>query len=197
MTVGSENLMRTVLAQHGIDWPRILVETGTYLGHGIEQALGHFDEIHSIELVERFAKNAAQRFSAHPEVTIHWGDSAEILSRLSGRLKEPVLFYLDAHYSGGQTAYGEAGDKGCPVLRELTALARRPEKDVIIIDDISLIGNATWSGIEGDSIYPRTYFDFTHIALNDILESYAKSCRQTRPVPNPDGGCDWMILSPR
>jgi hypothetical protein len=196
MIVRSENSMRTVLAQHGIDCPRILVETGTYWGHGIEHALGHFDEIHSIELAERFAKDAAQKFRAHPEVTIHWGDSAVKLSELSGHLKQPVLFYLDAHYSGGPTAYGKPKDMGCPVLRELTVLAKRSEKDVIIVDDISLMGNATWSGIEGDSMYPRTYFDFTHITLDDIRNAYAKPCRQTRRAPNRDGGCDWMILSP-
>jgi hypothetical protein len=196
MTVNSDNSMRTVLAQHGIYCPRTLVETGTYLGHGIEHALGHFDEIHSIELVELFANDAAQRFSAHPQVTIHWGDSAEKLTQLVGHLKEPVLFYLDAHYSGGPTAYGTPEDKGCPVLRELTVLAKRSENDVVIVDDIHLMGNATWSGTEADPIYPRTYFDFTHITLQDILKAYAKPCRQTLRAPNPDGGCDWLILSP-
>jgi hypothetical protein len=194
--VGAENSIRTVLAGYGIDCPRILVETGTYLGHGIEEALGHFGEIHSIELVEQFADRAAETFSADSEVTIHCGDSAEELTKLSAHLNEPVLFYLDAHYSGGPTAYGKAEDKGCPVLRELEVLARRPEKDVVIIDDISLMGNSSWSGTEGDPIYPRTHFDLTHITLDKLFTAYAKPCRHTRREPNANGGCDWMILSP-
>jgi hypothetical protein len=196
MTVESENAMRTILAGHGIHCPSILVETGTYLGHGITEALGNFDEIHSIELVERYAKEAVQKFRAHPEVTIHWGDSTEKLKELSAQLNEPVLFYLDAHYSGGSTAYGKPEHKGCPILSELAVLGRRAEKDVVIIDDIRLMGRATWSGIQDDPVYPRTYFDFTHITLTRILKSYARSCRRIRQPPNPDGGCDWMILSP-
>jgi hypothetical protein len=141
-------------------------------------------------------KDASKKFSAHPEVTIHWGESTEKLNELSERLNEPVLFYLDAHYSGGATAYGKPEDRGCPVLGELAVLARRAENDVVIIDDIRLMGKTTWSGTEGDPIYPRTHFDFTHITLDQIFEAYAKPCRRTRQAPNPDGGCDWMILSP-
>jgi hypothetical protein len=196
VSLGAQNSIHTILAGEGIDCPRILVETGTYLGHGIEQGLGHFDEIHSIELVEQFANRAAETFAAHSEVTIHWGDSAEKVLELSPHLNEPVLFYLDAHYSGGSTAYGRTEDEGCPVLRELEVLARRPEKDVVIIDDISLMGKRSWSGIEGDPIYPRTQFDFTHITLEKLFAAYAKPCRRTRRAPNAHGGCDWMILSP-
>ena len=196
MIAGTENSMHTVLAGYGIDCPRTLVETGTYLGHGIEEALGHFDQIYSIELVEEFANRAAETFSARSEVTIHWGDSAEELAKLSAHLNEPVLFFLDAHYSGGPTAYGKAEDKGSPVLRELGVLAGRPEKDVVIIDDISLMGKASWSGTEGDPIYPRAHFDFTHITLEKLFNAYAKPCRRTRRAPNANGGCDWMILSP-
>jgi hypothetical protein len=196
MIMSVDNSMRVVLAQYGISCPRILVETGTYLGHGIERALGHFAEIHSIELSERFAIDAADKFSRQPHVTIHWGDSAEMLMALSTRLKEPVLFYLDAHFSGGPTAYGRTEDKGWPLLRELAVLTRRPENDVVIIDDIRLVGAATWSGIEDDPVYPRTHFDFTHITMDDISRVYTKPCRQIRHAPNPDGGCDWMVLSP-
>jgi hypothetical protein len=187
--------MRAVLAEYGIECPRILVETGTYMGHGIEAARGQFDEIHSIELVEKFAKCAIETFSPHPEVTIHWGDSTEKLVELSRQLNEPVLFYLDAHYSGGKTAYGKPEDRGCPVLSELAVLAKRPEKDVVIVDDISLMGKARWSGTEGDPIYPRTYFDFTHITLDQIFKAYAKPCRHPLRAPNSDGGFDWLILS--
>jgi hypothetical protein len=56
MIVDSESSMRTVLARYSVECPRILIETGTYLGDGVEEALGHFEEIHSIELVERFAQ---------------------------------------------------------------------------------------------------------------------------------------------
>jgi hypothetical protein len=194
--VGEENAIRAVLAELGIACPRILVETGTYLGHGIEEALGHFDEIHSIELVAEFVNRAAETFVLSSEVTVHWGDSAEELSKLSAYLNEPVLFFLDAHYSGGPTAYGRAEDKGCPVLRELQVLAGRPEKDVVIIDDISLMGSTSWSGTEGDAIYPRTRFDFTHITPERLFDAYTKPCRQTRWARNANGGCDWMILSP-
>ena len=61
----SSNMYRAVqvLAEHGIDCPRIAVETGTYLGNGVRNAIGHFDQIHSIEIKPEFAENAAREFA--------------------------------------------------------------------------------------------------------------------------------------
>jgi hypothetical protein len=157
--------------------PRIFVETGTYLGNNIEQFLiGIFNEIHSIELKEEFVQNARLRFKSENSVYIHHGDSAEVLENISGKIHEPVMFFLDAHYSGGLTEFGKPEDNGCPLLRELSILGKRTESDIIVIDDMRLMGKTSWDGIEGDTIYPLTLYNFEHVTIDNILKTYGRQC---------------------
>ena len=54
-----------------------------------------------------------------------------MLSRLS---EERALFWLDAHYSGGDTAKGQSNT---PVMSELEAiLAYSRRNDIILVDDL-------------------------------------------------------------
>jgi hypothetical protein len=167
-----------ILAEHGIGCPRVAVETGTYLGNGIRNAIGSFDQIHSIEIKVEFAENAAREFADNTSVFVYCGDSAEKLSELAASIRVPVLWYLDAHYSGGPTAFGDPEDGGWPVLRELAAISSRRQPDVVIIDDVRFLGKAQWGGTEGSLKYPRTFFDFRHITLEGILAAYGRSSRQ-------------------
>lgn len=156
--------------------PKIFVETGAYKGEGIENYLktDYFEEIHSIELSEKWFEYCKNKYQDYPKVKLHLGDSARVLEELD-LPKEPIIFYLDAHYSGGTTA-GEDIDNGCPVLRELDFICRRNVKgDIVVVDDMRLMGNAMWSGTEGCESYPRTFFDFTHAnvsAMVDVFKRY-------------------------
>jgi hypothetical protein len=89
-------------------------------------------------------------------------------------INEPVLFYLDAHFSGGETAFGKTDDNGCPVLRELEILNKRTQKDIIVIDDMRLMGKKIYSGSEGCTIYPKTLFDFRHVTMQSIKKTFTK-----------------------
>jgi DNA-directed RNA polymerase subunit L len=72
--------------------------------------------------------------------------------------KEPILFYLDAHFSGGETE-GKLFKNGCPILEELNIISNRNIKgDIIFIDDMRLMGKASWGGTDGCSKYPKTFF---------------------------------------
>jgi hypothetical protein len=149
--------------------PSIFVETGAYLGDGIQSALevDTYTSIHSIELSEQWVEHCKKRFYGNTRVHIHSGDSAVVLTNLN-LPKEPILFYLDAHFSGGNTA-GAHIDNGCPVLRELESIVNRNVKgDIIFIDDMRLMGKASWSGVQGSWIYPLTFFDFSH-ATDDAI----------------------------
>lgn len=156
--------------------PNIFVETGTYLGHGIKNVINDFREVHSIELKEEFYKNAVVNFQTNRNVFLHLGDSGDILWKLIYEFNEPVLFFLDAHYSGGETAFGREEEKGVPIIRELSALGKRQFMDIIIIDDMRLFGKSSYSGIENDPIYPLTQFDWTHITLEHMLKTYNRQC---------------------
>jgi hypothetical protein len=48
-------------------------------------------------------------------------------------VQEPALFWLDGHYSGGETARGA---QGSPIIAELETVFSRKLDDVVLIDDI-------------------------------------------------------------
>lgn len=154
--------------------PNIFIETGTYLGDGINRVIDDFRTVHSIELNETFYNNVSERFNDNNNVILHLGDSSEVMNKKIFSINEPVLFYLDAHFSGGETAFGKEEDKGCPILRELEILNKRTHKDIIIVDDMRLMGKQSYSGIKDSNIYPVTLFDFRHVNLESIKKTITK-----------------------
>jgi hypothetical protein len=114
---------------------RTLVETGTYHGDAIQANLDCFSRIYSIELSNELHRAAVRRFKRYHKVTLLQGDSAELLPPLALDVKEPALFWLDGHYSGGITARGA---RDTPVVPELEAVLIRPFKDVVLIDDLRM-----------------------------------------------------------
>ena len=102
--------------------PKVFVETGTYRGNTIMRVSHMFQSIHTIELSKKWYKYASKRLKGQSHVVCHQGDSAEVLSKLLQEIKEPVLIYLDAHYSGGETAFGK---EEAPLLREGSLYLRK------------------------------------------------------------------------
>lgn len=161
------------LAQRGLNVPQTFVETGAYMGEGIRNAVRsrHLTAIHSIELSPQWVTHCRNRFARYRHVHVHEGDSAQVLAKLFETQElpaSPVIFYLDAHYSGGPTA-GSDVDNGCPVLRELETIAKRNvDGDVVFVDDMRLMGKESWSGAVGGTVYPYTKFDFRHVTDESI-----------------------------
>lgn len=111
---------------------KVLVETGSYLGDTVRALRGRFDLIASIEIAPVFAEPLQREFADDPSVRIILGDSGAELSRLLEELKEPVVFWLDAHYSGGKTL----GEGYVPIYAELDAIRRlAPPRHAVLIDD--------------------------------------------------------------
>lgn len=132
---------------------RILVETGTYRGDMIEAVREQFTQVYSIELSSDLARRATERFAAVPNVRIVQGDSGERLAELLPKLDVPALFWLDAHYSGGETARGQ---RTTPILHELELVLAAPDiGHVILIDDARLFGT--------DPAYPTLEQVHSHI----------------------------------
>jgi hypothetical protein len=109
------------------------VETGTHLGDTLAYIAQRVVHATSIELDEAYYRAAKQRFVRYPNITLLQGDSAKLLPELVRQLRTPALFWLDGHYSGGDTAKGELDT---PVSAELEAILDSPVKGhVILIDD--------------------------------------------------------------
>jgi len=103
--------------------------------------LGHFDKIYSIELAPLLFRRSKQRFLNIPNLELIEGDSSEVLKSLLPKLKkeEPILFWLDAHYSNPTTA----GDPSLEyekhfstLIKELKLIFKSELKCVILIDDM-------------------------------------------------------------
>jgi hypothetical protein len=120
---------------------RVLVETGTNWGHTVAASLSTFDAIYSIELLDELYEHARRRFSRNPKVRLRHGDSAQELTRILDEVREPALFWLDAHYSGDGTA---RGDRDTPIMQELQSISQHHlKKHVILIDDARLFDGTT------------------------------------------------------
>jgi len=81
-----------------------LVETGTYRGDMVYGTKNVFKQIYSIELSEALCQRAQNRFRKYKQISIICGESSQILPKILPQIKEPCLFWLDAHYSGWITS---------------------------------------------------------------------------------------------
>jgi hypothetical protein len=111
------------------------IETGSFLGDGIQQALdAGFNKVISIELSDKYFEISTNRFSNNPNVTIIKGDSFKVLPEILMGIDEPVTFWLDGHHSCGDTALGEYW---APLIQELEAIQKHHiKKHTIMIDDM-------------------------------------------------------------
>lgn len=159
------NAFVQVIAAKGHPIPKVFIETGTYHGKTTFGALRDFIEIHTIELSEEWYEKAVEQFKGYAHVHCHHGDSAKVLSKILPGIKEPVLFYLDAHYSGGTTAMGSEQN---PLLRELEIIGKRPYEDIIFIDDLEQMGREGTMGTKGHPFYPPSQFDWRDITRESI-----------------------------
>lgn len=149
------------------------IETGTYLGNGIKEVINDYDVIHSIELSEKWYQYNVEQFKENPKVKMHFGDSKKILPQLLNTINEPVTIYLDAHYSGIYTAYGE---EETPLLHELEIMKNRSYNDIIIIDDCRLLGKKGICGVENDKVYPEMIYDWRNITIEKIFKLSKPNC---------------------
>lgn len=117
--------------------PGILVETGTLLGDMVEAMKSRFQRIYSIEISPELARRAKQRFAGDSHVEIIENDSAIALKELVPMLDGPALFWLDGHYSGGNTGKGE---KETPIMEELETVLASALPHVVLVDDARCFG---------------------------------------------------------
>jgi hypothetical protein len=118
------------LARHGL---KTFVETGTFKGDTLAAVATTGARALSVELSHDYFNRANQRFSGRKNVELHQGDSGDVLPRIVATLQEPALFWLDGHYSAGETAHGALAS---PISAEVQCIFGSPIKGhVILIDD--------------------------------------------------------------
>jgi hypothetical protein len=142
----------------------IFVETGTYHGETIFEMDKYFKELHTIEIKKEFYNNTKSRYKGN-KIHFYLGDSAIMLKKFVPILNEKTIFFLDGHWSAGNTGRGE---KDCPLLEELNIINKNFKKEaIIIIDDYRDFGrkwSADWSSITKNNVLS--------ILKNRIIDHY-------------------------
>jgi hypothetical protein len=119
-----------------------LIETGTALGDGIQKALDAGYKVKSIELDPKLFTHSVNRFKNNPQVQIFEGKSYDVLPQILE--DKPLVFFLDAHPAGPNTAgheqlmkegTGSEFDQDVIIRNELKVILGHRMDHVIIIDD--------------------------------------------------------------
>jgi hypothetical protein len=111
----------------------VFVETGTFKGDTARWAAKHFKRVITIERAERLYRQHGPSLIAFRNVEPMLGDSRKILPSLLPTFG-PAVFWLDAHWSSGETA---GRNDECPLTKELATLSKRAG-DIVLIDDARL-----------------------------------------------------------
>jgi len=114
---------------------RNFVETGTYYGATATWASQFFENVISIEKSDDLWEMTSSKFNNFSNIEFLLGDSREMLEVALLKLEEPILIWLDAHWSGGKTA-GMSDE--CPLMGELEVINSFDKEVFILIDDARL-----------------------------------------------------------
>ena len=139
----------------------VFVEGGTYKG-GTAKSMGKkFRKIFTIEKSDIMFEIAKENLKDTNNITLLKGDTREHLDSIIAN-NENILFWLDAHWSGGDT-YGEKDE--CPLIEELDIIFKYNKNYVILIDDARLF--------LAPPPYPHNYNNWQ--SLTDIMKVIPES----------------------
>lgn len=123
-----QDLLRYLGKQFNLD---ILIETGTCEGATCQALADDFKIIFTIELSDHYYLQSQRRLKNYRNVDLFKGDSRKILPEMLKALNgKKVLFWLDAHSSGGATAQTD------PLAEELAIITEASPNSLIVIDDL-------------------------------------------------------------
>jgi hypothetical protein len=110
----------------------MFVETGTFRGKTSRWAAGIFRDVITIENSRELFESSKETLLNYKNIHPLFGSSPLQLSKVISEIKQPSLFWLDAHWCGGRT-YGE--DDPCPLLDEIRIVKQSGYDHILMIDD--------------------------------------------------------------
>ncbi len=135
------------------------IETGTLNGDTILVMESYFDKLYTIEFSEKYYNNTKNKYNGN-KIKFILGDSSIIFEDLLPTIKDKSIFFLDGHWSSGDTG---RSDKDCPLIEEITCINNLfINEAIIIIDDFRLFGLDKSSGKLGE--------DWSEINKDKILD---------------------------
>ena len=94
---------------------QVFIETGTLNGDSTFSLEPYFNELHTIELSEYYYYNTKARYNGN-KINFYLGDSTDVLKEILPNINDDTIFFLDGHYSSGDTAQG---NKDFPLIEEI------------------------------------------------------------------------------
>ena len=163
------------------------IETGTYYGKTIFEMEKYFNKLYTIEIKKEFYESTKNKYKGN-KIDFILGDSSEIFKNLLPKINEDTIFFLDGHWSSGNTGRGK---KDCPLIEEVNLINLLFKKNaILIIDDIRLFGKGpnkknevcNWEDISEKKIIDilknritNKYYLDSKYAKNDRLILHIKS----------------------
>lgn len=112
----------------------VFVEGGTFKGDTAKNMGSRFRKVYTIEKSKVMFDIAKENLQGIKNIDLLKGDTREHLRTIL-TTNDNILFWLDAHWSGGDT-YGEEDE--CPLIEELQIIFEYSKNYVILIDDARL-----------------------------------------------------------
>ena len=133
------------------------IETGTLNGDTIFALEPYFESLYTIEFSRKYYNETKEKYKGD-KIKFILGDSSIIFKSLFETIDTKTIFFLDGHWSSGDTGKSE---KDCPLMEEITEINNRFQHEaIIIIDDYRLFGKSSknyqmgedWSQINKESL---------------------------------------------
>jgi len=173
--VPTPHIIKQLAIQHyqQISGYNILVETGTFRGEMVEAQLNYFKQIFSIELSEKLWQSADNKFRSNNHVSILFGDSGKVLKDVMTQLDAPAIFWLDGHYSAGETAKGETE---CPIYEEIDAIfSDKRFNHILLVDDARCFnGTGDYPSVENLTKHIQSKDPYYKLEVKDDIIRYTK-----------------------
>jgi hypothetical protein len=174
VTFGIPKRLVTLIKEHfAID---TFVETGTFKGQTASWAAGLFSEVYTIENSEELFGLLEKTLNNYKNIHKIFGNSASELEEIDAEIKNPAIFWLDAHWCGGNT-YGAIDP--CPLLKEIMIIQQSELNHIILIDDARLFLKPPpepqdpdyWPGIKEITILLNKRDNYYTFVCEDVIVS--------------------------
>ena len=161
----------------------VFIESGTLNGETTFQIEPLFDEVYTVEINERFYKRVVEKYKGN-KIQFILGNSSQKFIEFLPMINKPAIFFLDGHWSGGDTGRCE---KDCPLYEELDIINKMFKHEaILIVDDMRLCGKGPRKGTD--------ICDWEDINITNLKKVVAERTTDSYLLPSSYAPEDRLII---